>query len=133
MERNFEILRQARDQDGKKLRILRVPSPDLLTATADFDRLSPVERSWFEGAAAGEKIEYYLPAGYLNFIIANGVVVTARLYEEGRSESFRETDRLAKEALERAFPKRRIVQVGVTPLLHDGAGLHCHSRNQPRG
>lgn len=131
MERNYQILREAKDQDGKSFRILRVPVPDPLLATADFDNLSKIEQSWFEGAQAGEKIEYYLPAGYLNFIIANGIVVTARLFEEGRPEKYREQDRLAKEALKQAFPNRQIVQVGVTPLLHDGAGLHCHSRNQP--
>lgn len=131
MERNHQILREATDQDGKPFRILRVPVPDPLTAVAHFELLSREEKSWFEGAAAGQKIEYYLPAGYLNFIIANGVVVTARLFEEGRPERLRETDQLAKEALRKAFPDRQIVQVGVTPLLHDGAGLHCHSRNQP--
>jgi agmatine deiminase len=131
MERNHDILRAATDQDGKPFRILRVPVPDPLTATVEFDDLSPEKRSWFEGSRPGELIEYYLPAGYLNFIIANGVVVTARLHEPGRSERFRRSDRDARLALQRAFPSRRIVQLGVTPLLHDGAGLHCHSRNQP--
>jgi agmatine deiminase len=131
MERNHASLRAATDQDGKPFRIIRVPVPDPLTATVQFDDLSPEERSWFEGSRPGELIEYYLPAGYLNFIIANGVVVTARLDEPGRPERFRRSDRDARRALQRAFPGRRIVQIGVTPLLHDGAGLHCHSRNQP--
>lgn len=131
MERNHEILRASTDQDGKPFRIIRVPVPDPLTARLMVDDLSAEERSWFPGARPGETIEYYLPAGYLNFIIANGVVVTARLHEPGRGEHFRKSDRKAKLALERAFPGRTIVQTGVTPLLHDGAGLHCHSRNQP--
>ena len=131
MERNHALLRAATDQDGKPFRILRVPVPDPLTASVQYDDLSPEERSWFEGSRPGERIEYYLPAGYLNFIIANGVVVTARLHEPGRPERFRHSDRDARRALQRAFPGREIAQVGVTPLLHDGAGLHCHSRNQP--
>lgn len=131
MEKNNSILRAARDQNGKPFRIVRVPMPDPMIASADFDSLSPSEKTWFSGATSGERIEYYLPAGYLNFIIANGVVVNARLWEEGRPAKLRETDKLAKQALERAFPGRKIVLVGVTPLLHDGGGLHCHSRNQP--
>jgi agmatine deiminase len=131
MERNHEILRAATDQDGRAFNIIRVPVPDPLTAMVKFDDLLPQERSWFEGARPGDLIEYYLPAGYLNFIIANGVVVMARLEEPGRPERFRQSDQDAKLALERAFPGRKIVQLGVTPLLHDGAGLHCHSRNQP--
>ena len=67
----------------------------------------------------------------VNFIIANGVVVTARLWEKGRPLKLRETDVLAKRTLERAFPGRKITQVGVAPLIHDGGGLHCYSRNQP--
>lgn len=131
MEKNYAILRAAKDQDGKPFRILRVPMPDPMTASADYDSMSPYDRLFFDGAKPGERIEYYLPAGYLNFIIANGVVVNARLWEEGRPVKLRETDRLARQALERAFPGRKIVEVGVTPLIHDGGGLHCHSRNQP--
>jgi len=131
MEKNYAILRAAKDQDGKPFRILRVPMPDPMTASVDYDSISPYERMFFDGATPGERIVYYLPAGYLNFIIANGVVVTARLWEKGRPLKLRETDVLAKRALERAFPGRKIAQVGVTPLIHDGGGLHCHSRNQP--
>lgn len=131
MEKNFAILRGAKDQDGKPFRILRVPMPDPMTASVNYDSISPYERMFFDGAKPGQRIVYYLPAGYLNFIIANGVVVTARLFENGRPLKLRETDELAKRALGRAFPKRKIVQVGVTPLIHDGGGLHCHSRNQP--
>lgn len=131
MERNHAILRAAKDQNGKPFRILRVPMPDTMTASADYDSLSPYERYFFEGAKAGERLEYYLPAGYLNFIIANKAVVTARLWEEGRPAKLRETDKRAKRALQRAFPGREIIQIGVTPLLYDGGGLHCHSRNQP--
>ena len=131
MEKNFAILRGAKDQDGKPFRILRVPMPDPMTASVDYDSISPYERLFFDGAKPGERITYYLPAGYLNFIIANGVVVTARLWEEGRPLKLRETDEQAKRALARAFPERKIVQVSVTPLIHDGGGLHCHSRNQP--
>lgn len=131
MEKNYAILRAAKDQDGKPFRILRVPMPDPMTASVNYDSISPYERLFFDGAAAGEQITYYLPAGYLNFIIANGIVVTARLWEKGRPLKLRETDELARQALQRAFPGRKIAQVGVTPLIHDGGGLHCHSRNQP--
>ncbi len=131
MERNFEILQRSTDQDGQPWRIIRVPVPDPLTATYEVDSMTKGERSWFEGAKPGTRIEFYLPAGYLNFIIANGVVVTAKLHEPGRADSFAQSDEAARIALQAAFPSREIAQVGVTPLLHDGGGLHCYSRNQP--
>jgi agmatine/peptidylarginine deiminase len=43
----------------------------------------------------------------------------------------RDKDIQAREALERAFPGRKVAQVDVLPLVYDGGGLHRHSRNQP--
>lgn len=131
MEENFRILSKARDNRGRPFRIVRVPVPDTMTARVAFDSLSKEERSWFEGAKPGDTVEFYLPAGYLNFIIANGVVVTAKLWRPGLPETLRTTDKLAQSTLERAFPKRKVLQVDVLPLIYDGGGLHCHSRNQP--
>lgn len=131
MEENFRILSAAKDESGRPFRILRVPVPDTMTAKVAFDSLTKEERFWFEGAKPGDTVEFYLPAGYLNFIIANGVVVTARFWRAGMPDSQRTTDRLARTALERAFPGRQIAQVDVLPLIYDGGGLHCHSRNQP--
>jgi agmatine deiminase len=131
MEENFRILAAARDQDGQPFRILRVPVPDTMTGTVAYDSLSPAERSWFEGAQRGEVVEFYLPGGYLNFIVANGIVVTARFWREGLPQSQQDKDIQAREALELAFPGRKVVQVDVLPLVYDGGGLHCHSRNQP--
>ena len=131
MEENARILAAATDEAGRPFRIVRVPVPDPMTATAAYDTLSAEERSWFEGAGPGDRIEFYLPGGYLNFIVANGVVVTARFWREGMPASQRDKDRRARQALEQAFPGREVVQVDALPLLYDGAGLHCHSRNQP--
>ncbi len=131
MEENYRILSAATDEEGRPFRIVRVPVPDPMTATAAYDTLSAEERWWFEGAGPGDVVEFYLPGGYLNFIVANGVVVTARSWREGMPASQREKDRRAREVLERAFPGREVVQVDALPLVYDGGGLHCHSRNQP--
>ncbi|WP_425258456.1 agmatine deiminase family protein [Rubrivivax sp. RP6-9] len=131
MEENFRILSGAKDERGRPFRIIRVPVPDTMTGRVAYDSLSREERSWFEGAKPGDTVEFYLPGGYLNFIIANGIVITARFWRAGMSESLRTTDALARSALQRAFPSRKIVQVDVLPLIYDGGGLHCHSRNQP--
>ena len=78
-------------------------------------------------------LEFYLPGSYLNFVIANDVVITARYWREGLPESVRQRDAQARAALEAAFPGRRIVQIDAMAILHDGAGLHCYTRNQPAG
>lgn len=131
MEENMRILTAARDEEGRPFRIIRVPVPDPMVESRAYDSLSSEERWWFEGAAAGDTVQFYLPAGYLNFIIANDVVVTGRFWREGMAESQREKDARARQILEDAFPGREIVQVDAFPLVYDGGGLHCHSRNQP--
>jgi agmatine deiminase len=131
MEENYRILKNATDQDGNPFQIIRVPIADLMTKTVRYDSLRTAEKSWFEGARPGEEIMFYLTAGYMNFIIANDVVVTSKYWKEGLPESVQRKDQQAKETLQRAFRGRHIVQIDAMPIHHDGAGLHCHSRNQP--
>ena len=131
MEENYRILRNSTDQGGNPFEIIRVPVAQLMTKTVKYDGLRRAEKSWFEGARPGEEITFYLAAGYMNFIIANDVVVTSKYWNEGGPNSMQRKDQQARETLQRAFPKRRIVQVDAMPIHHDGAGLHCHSRNQP--
>ncbi len=131
MEENFEILSRATDQDNKPFRILRAPLPDLMTAQMQVDDLSEIEQYFFQGAAPGEAVEFYLPGSYLNFIIANGAVVTSKFWREGMADSMKRKDELGRAALAEAFPGREIIQIDTSPLLYDASGLHCYSRNQP--
>ncbi len=131
MQENLRILEQARDAEGRPLRILRMPTALPLTAKVRFDALDAFERHWFEGAQPGEDLEFYLPDSYLNFVLANGTVVTASYWREGLPETVRERDEAGRGALQAAFPERTVVQVDATALLYDGAGLHCYTRNQP--
>jgi agmatine deiminase len=67
----------------------------------------------------------------MNFVIANEVIVTAKFWKEGLPDELKKTDEEAKAILEKAFPGRNIVQIDCMPLHHEGAGIHCYSRNQP--
>ncbi|HNR75618.1 MAG TPA: agmatine deiminase family protein [Parvularculaceae bacterium] len=131
MEENFDILSRATDQDGQPFRILRVPFPDLMTAQMKVDEMSEMERYFFEDASPGETVTFYLPGSYLNFIIANGAVITSKFWRDGMADSMRRKDELGRAALEDAFPGREIIQIDTHPLLYDASGLHCYSRNQP--
>ncbi len=131
MEANFEILKRETDQDGNSFRIIRIPSAELMTKKLAYSDLSEVEKTWFEDVTT-DTVEFYLATSYLNFIIANGVVVSQKYWAEGLPDKLRLKDEKAKRILEEAFPKRKIVQIDCMPLHHDGGGLHCHSKNQPR-
>lgn len=132
MEENYKILLQSTDQDGKPLDIIRLPAGPLMSKNVAYKSLSKDEQSWFDHVTT-DSVEFYLATGYMNFIIANQVVVAGKCWKEGLPGEFQERDKLAKSILEKAFPGRKIVQIDCMPLHHDGGGLHCHSRNQPKG
>jgi agmatine deiminase len=131
MEENFEILKRETDQDGNSFRVIRIPAAELMTKKLAYSDLSEVEKTWFEDVTT-DTVEFYLATSYLNFVIANGVVVSQKYWAEGMPEKLRLKDEEAKRILEEAFPKRKVVQIDCMPLHHDGGGLHCHSKNQPR-
>lgn len=132
MEENFQILKQSTNQDGKAFDIIRLPAGPLMTKKVAYKSLTEAEQSWFDNVTT-DSIEFYLATGYMNFIIANKVIITAKFWKEGLPNEFKHRDELEKQILEKAFLGRKIVQIDCMPLHHDGAGIHCHSRNQPKG
>lgn len=132
MEENYQILRQSSTQDGTPIEIIRLPVGPLLTAKVLYKDLSSDEQSWFENVTT-DSVEYYLATGYMNFVIANKIIVAARFWKDGLPNELKSTDAKARTILEKAFPGRKVVQIDCMPLHHEGAGLHCYSRNQPKG
>lgn len=131
MEENYEILKQSTTLDGKPFEIIRLPVGPLIVDKVSYKSLSKDEQSWFENVST-DTIEYYLASGYMNFVIANKIVVSAKFWKEGLPEELKRKDEEAKLILEKAFPNRKIVQIDCLPLHHEGAGLHCYSKNEPR-
>jgi agmatine deiminase len=131
MEENYQILKQSSTQDGTPIEIIRLPAGPLLTSKILYKDLSRDEQSWFENVTT-DSIEYYLASGYMNFLIANKIIVTAKFWKEGLPNELKNTDAKAKGILEKVFPGRKVVQIDCMPLHHEGAGLHCYSRNQPK-
>lgn len=131
MEANFEILKNATDQDGKPFKIIRIPAAELMTKKVSYSALSDTEKYWFENVTQ-DTVEFYLATSYVNFVIANAVVVTAKYWTEGLPNEIAVRDEQAKIVLEKAFPNRKVIQIDCMPLNHDGGGLHCHSKNEPK-
>ncbi len=74
MEENYEILKQSTTRNGRPIEIIRLPVGPLITDKVHFNSLSMDEQSWFENVMT-DTIEYYLASGYMNFVIANKIVV----------------------------------------------------------
>jgi agmatine deiminase len=64
-----------------------------------------------------------LPASYINFYIANKVLVMP-LYEKRR-------DQAAARTLARLFPTRRIMGVATREILLGGGNIHCITQQIP--
>ena len=96
-----EILAGMADADGRRLKLVRIPSPGRIT---DED---------------GEVIA----ASHMNFLISNGAVIVPT-YEET-------SGRLAAEALAELFPGREVVALPSTAILTGGGSFHCITQQEP--
>lgn len=69
--------------------------------------------------------DYRLPATYANFLILNNTVIVP-FYNT-------ETDKIAKEQLQKAFPSHEIVGIDCSVLIKQHGSLHCITMQFPKG
>ncbi|HEX4999247.1 MAG TPA: agmatine deiminase family protein, partial [Terriglobia bacterium] len=103
---NYEILCRSSDQDGRRLRVIKLPMPAPLYTR---------ER--------GKRVR--LAASYANFYIANDVVLVPAYGEE--------RDGVAAETLRGLFPGRKIVPIDCRDIIGGGGALHCITQQEPKG
>jgi agmatine deiminase len=106
-DENFQPLRSLHaqlsrmtDQDGRSLEIVRLPLP-------------PPK---FVGTQR-------LPASYLNFYIANGLVVVPQFDDPA--------DEMAVQILQRLFPDRRVLGLPSLDLIWGLGSFHCLTQQEP--
>lgn len=104
LKANHEALLQSTDQDGKKLKIIKVPMP-------------PATRS----TVRGEKTR--LPASYLNFYVANKVVLVPTFKHKN--------DRAALRIIQSQFPSRKVIGIDCSDLIYGMGAIHCIMQQQP--
>jgi agmatine deiminase len=139
MARCLAILQRERDADGRPLTVLKLPMPRpvqrpvYLAATAA--DAHPRARSWAvehfpprERRRAGQRLFEMAMASYLNFVVANGVVVLPDYRPHGTSAAHQQR---VQRVFERAFPGRQIRFVDAITANWVGGGLHCATLNQP--
>lgn len=112
------LLESTTDARGRQLDVGLLPSPGPLTMTTD-------EAAGIDGSgnarlrSAGDR----LAGSYVNFLIANGVVVHPVLDPR--------YDDAVAETLTGEFPGRRIVGIGAREILLGGGNLHCITQQVP--
>ncbi len=136
MEENYQILKNATDQDGNRFEIIRVPSMDPIYKDLDktdpqFKILQELEYEDGTDLSKYETIRIMLPASYMNFVITNGVVLIPKYWKKGRSEKMRSDDIKFKKIMESIYPKRQIIQINPENVNIGGGGMHCISQQMP--
>jgi agmatine deiminase len=97
----YNILKNARDGDGRKLELVVVPEPvDIRSSNLEF------------------------VASYVNFYVCNGAVIAAEFGDDAVDEQARTT-------LAQLYPGREIVMLNVDPIGEAGGGIHCATQQQP--
>ncbi|MDO8461756.1 MAG: agmatine deiminase family protein [Deltaproteobacteria bacterium] len=106
LQKNFEILQKATDQDGKPLKVLPLPMPRRV-----------------DGPKGKGYPDETVPASYANFYIANHVVLLPIFHQESDAE--------ATYLLQSVFPDRTIVPIDGRDLVWGLGGIHCVTQQQP--
>ena len=107
LQDNLRRLQLARDLNGRRFEIVTLPMPGVVAATGD-SSIRDLDR---------------LPASYVNFYIANNVVLAPIFGHKN--------DQRALNTLQRVFPARRIVGINCEPLVWGMGTIHCVTQQQP--
>lgn len=138
MNENYNILKQATDEDGNPFTIIKVPLPDLISKTVkarqsiDSGEVTfDVELRNFipsEAPKAGDSI-YRVPAGsYMNYLVTNKTVLLPTYTAYGSSK---EKEEQVRKIFEEQFPDRKIVFIDALMINWSGGGIHCSTQQQP--
>ncbi len=137
MDVNFDILKRATDQDGKSFKIVRMPLPKLMFSTLKpNDGVYEIikEFNYKDGSKfpVGKPVKVVTASSYLNFLIANDVVLMARYWKQGVDLTIKKRDEAAENVLKSVFPNKKIVGINAFPINLGGGGIHCITRNEPK-
>lgn len=133
MEENYAILKNATDQNGKPFNIIRVPIAEQSIYEMKYEDISPWYIDYFAGAKPGSTVKVIAATSYLNFLIANDVVITTKYWKPGRLEASRIKDEKVFKIFSQAFPGKKIVQIDMEGYNNEGGGIHCYSYRLPFG
>ena len=116
----FERLMDARDAQGRRLRVHKLPSPGPLYMTQR-EAAGIEHRPGTRVLRAGQR----LAGSYVNFYFANGAIIAPLLDARRDAQALRR--------LRAIFPQRRVIGVPARELLLGGGNIHCLTQQVPAG
>ena len=106
LNENYEILKNAVDQDGNSFEIVKLPMPHMNYEEGDKEH-------------SGQKA----PVSYANFYISNDVVLMSAFNDIN--------DEKAKEIIQSCFPNKEVVSIDCRSLIYGGGAIHCITQQEP--
>jgi len=107
LKNNLRILKNSTDQNGNKLKLIKLPMPKLFGKVPEL---------------YGEE-DSRLAVSYANFYIGNMVVLVPTFNQA--------TDQAALGVIQKAFPDRKVVGIDCRDLISGGGSIHCVTQQQP--
>ncbi|MBC7890767.1 MAG: agmatine deiminase family protein [Sphingobacteriaceae bacterium] len=127
-------LEKATDLEGRPLRVIRVPSPDLNLVVKSVVLTDSIRRrDGIPGLKNGDTAKFVPAVSYLNFLVSNGVVLIPTYWKPGMPLREREKDEEVRRLFTRLYPNRKVVQINPLAVNWGGGGMHCVSQQQPDG
>lgn len=135
---NYQILKKAKDLDGNKFKIIKVPLPDPIISRIrinkndEWDGSLNIPELMFkpqDGWKQGDTANRIATASYLNYFITNNIILLPTYVHAG-SSSEKETQ--VKNIFSEVFPARKIAFINALPLNWRGGGMHCTATYQPK-
>lgn len=135
MARNFDILSAASDQDGRPFRIIKTPLPRMVKREVILQEKPQSVLDWpadvfpaSEGRRVGDRVVHVGASSYLNYVIANDLVLLPSYVEYGTPRAVEDG---VHALMASAFPGRTIRFIDATRLNWVGGGIHCATNNEP--
>ena len=138
MSENLKILEASTDQDGRRFRIIKVPLPNVIErpiivseekSDSIISRIPPNNFLPEERPAIGDTLIQVSASSYLNFLVSNGVILSATYTHRGTPT---EKEAEVKGIFEEVFPGRKIVWIDAMEQNWNGGGIHCSTQQEPK-
>lgn len=132
LEANFKLLQKATTATGKKIKIIRIPMPEIeqLKFTLTVSE-SEAKRFIDFGLNKGDTIFRIPAASYCNFFVSNKIVLIPKYWKPGMSETQKQKDDEVRNVFTKLFPDKQIIQIFTLQVNRGGGGIHCMTHELP--